>query len=227
MTDAISHAQLGSLLDDDPSNPHPAARAPRLSSARRLQLLHIAAALVASHWRQLSASPEHAASVLRLIGSGLAEPAEDPAGFRVCLAAAVKVHERWAGGGAVSAARAALGGVLFGGGGGCSSSPEVAVPRSPLARPLTSEAASPLADLAMTLRCHMLHVRLDPSHASLHEEATEGVHAALSSEARAQAPEPRPPLASLALPIVEACLRAERPPLPTDGAQRLLTELQV
>ena len=198
--DACGPEQLGALLAPSASVPEDM----RLSPPRREQLMRVAFALLSSQWKALSADEVRLNSVMGLVAAGLSQPSDLPAA-RQALQAIVQLHERWASGGAVGVVKAALG-VGSGVGGG------------PTAAQL---------EQALQLRGLILQARLEPSLETLHEDATDALHAALTAEARRTVPDGTDALGAQVSAsfwqLTARCLSAERW-LAQEHAQRLLAE---
>jgi hypothetical protein len=198
--DACGPERLGALLAPSASVPEDM----RLSPPRREQLMRVASALLSSQWKALLADEVRLSSVMGLLAAGLSQPSDLPAA-RQALQAIVQLHERWASGGAVGVVKAALA-VGSGAGGG------------PTAAQL---------EHALQLRCLILQARLEPSLETLHEDATDALHAVLTAEARRIAPDATDALGAQVSAsfwqLTARCLSAERW-LAQEHAQRLLAE---
>ena len=191
---------LGALLN-------PAAGVPEaslLTPPCREQLMRVAAALIAHQWKVLASDAASLSRVMRLLAAGLQQPSDVPT-FRLAVEAVVKLHERWASGGAVGAAMAALGGAGVGGG--------------------QSRPAEHVEEAAQ-LRGLLLSARLEPSLGALHEDTADALHAALCAEARKAGVEPSavPHAVTAAFwQLASRCLSSERW-LAQASAQQLLAE---
>ena len=144
-----------------------------LSPPLRETLLGLPEALLNNHWRILSASDASLTVLVQLLAVGLSVPTDAPT-FRRCLPATTLLHQRLfaQSAGAVAAAKLALQGVpRLGGGNGDANGTSVG-------------ASAAVLELASQVRCFVLSVRLDPSHAQLHDEATDCVYECVRATAR-------------------------------------------